>query len=356
MRTWDEIEARLKARSQPSLHVPDASGSIPSTKLGYRLKGVSTYVDGEGKVRGAWLKTTSEMDPMLMLDVFRAAVADSDIVARHLPSKVARAVRGEFRDDRMSNYPIGDGHFGMLAWGAETGNDFDLQIAERHLVEAMTQLVAIAPPTERALIANVGDFLHADGYASKTPASGHMLDTDTRWPKVLRVAIRVLVRMVDLALEKHGLVDLINQPGNHDPQSAIMLALCLEAYYRNEPRVTIDTTPAPRRYREFGANMMLITHGHTTKAKDLGLLMASEQPEMWGRTKHRYGYCGHIHHETVKEFPGVAIETFNTLAGKDAWHDEQGYQSRRLMNLIVLDRAYGEIVRHRVGVEQLDKQ
>jgi hypothetical protein len=348
-RTWDEIEKRLNARREPALHVDQA----PS---GYRLKGVSTLVNKAGDVIQQWVKTTSELDPMLMLDIFRAAVADSGVAARHVDGVVQREAEGEFLANRMAIYPIGDAHFGMLSWAAETGEDFDLQIAERHLTQAMSHLVDIAPPAQRALIVNVGDFLHADGYVSRTPTSGHALDTDTRWPKVLRVAIRVLVRAVDLALAKHEHVDLINQPGNHDPQSAIMLALCLEAYYRNEPRVTIDTTPAPRRYREFGTNLIGVTHGHTTKAKDLGLLMAAEVPEMWGRAKHRSWICGHIHHEVKKEFVGVTVETFNTLAAKDAWHNEQGYNSRRQMSLIVLDKTYGEIVRHRVGVEQLDKE
>ena len=104
---------------------------------------------------------------------------------------------------------------------------------------------------------------------------------------------------------------------------------------------------------EFGRNMIGVTHGHNTKPAALPGIMATDHPEAWGRTSHRYWYTGHIHHQTVYEFPGCTVETFRTLAARDAWHHAKGYRSGRSMVCDVLHRERGRIMRHEVGVEEL---
>lgn len=81
--------------------------------------------------------------------------------------------------------------------------------------------------------------------------------------------------------------------------------------------------------------------------------MAADRPEDWGATEFRHWLCGHIHHWTAKEHPGVVVETFRTLAGKDAWHAGKGYRSRRDMNCIVYHKQYGEIQRVRCDIAML---
>lgn len=79
-------------------------------------------------------------------------------------------------------------------------------------------------------------------------------------------------------------------------------------------------------------------------------IMAADQPKMWGDTKHRYWYVGHVHHVDKKEYPGGIVEYFRTLAAGDAWHNGQGYRSGRDMCLIVLYKTHGEVERHRCDV------
>ena len=81
--------------------------------------------------------------------------------------------------------------------------------------------------------------------------------------------------------------------------------------------------------------------------------MAADRPEDWGNTEFRHWMCGHIHHWTAKEHPGVIVETFRTLAGKDAWHAGKGYRSRRDMNCIVFHAKYGEIQRIKCDITRL---
>ena len=131
----------------------------------------------------------------------------------------------------------------------------------------------------------------------------------------------------------------------------MVLAVCLQHHFNNNPRVEVETDPRQHHYYEFGANLLGMHHGHTTKSNDLPLVMAADRAEAWGRTKFRRWYCGHIHHDTVKEYQGCTVETFRTLAPADAWHASKGYRSGNDMKLDVWHKDYGHINRHIVGIE-----
>ena len=160
-------------------------------------------------------------------------------------------------------------------------------------------------------------------------------------------------RIIDRALEKHREIHVICEIGNHDDHSAIMLALCLDQYYENNPRVFIDTSPETFHWFRFGENLIGVTHGHNTKPAQLPGIMAHDRKKDWGDTSFRYWYVGHVHHESVKEYPGVVVETFRTLASRDAWTHQSGYRSGQDMRVDVLHKKYGRVTRHIVGIEQI---
>jgi hypothetical protein len=256
----------------------------------------------------------------------------------------------------MTVYPLGDPHVGMYAWKAECGEDFDTSIARDDLLAATSRLVQVAPSSERALIANLGDFFHGDNDSNTTSRSHNTLDVDTRWPKVLKVGCMLMVDLIQLALKKHQSVEVINAIGNHDDHSSIMLAAFLGAWFHDEPRVVIHDTVGKFHYLEFGRNLLGVTHGDTVKLLALDSLMAADQPESWGRTVHRYWYTGHIHHTSKQELRGCVVESFRTLAAKDSWHTGQGYRAGRDMYAIVLDREHGEVERYRCDIRMARRQ
>ena len=85
--------------------------------------------------------------------------------------------------DCMTVYPLGDPHFGMLAWREECGADFDTDIARQNLLTASKALMR-GRSTKKALVLNLGDMFHADNFESMTTSRNHVVDTDTRWSKV----------------------------------------------------------------------------------------------------------------------------------------------------------------------------
>lgn len=333
---------RAQAATDPKVHV----ASAPE---GFHYRGVSTLVNADGEMVMQWRKDAKDHeDPEAFLRVFRDALEDA-------PPPAAKKIRAPKTadEDLLAVYPMGDPHLGMLSWAPETGTDNDLKIAKERLCAAVDHLVDICPPAERALIINLGDFVHADNMMGVTSRSGHRLDTDSRWAKVLRVAISTAVYCVDSALKRHRHVTVICEIGNHDDHTAIMLALALDAHYRNEPRVEVDTSPSPFHWYEFGANLIGTTHGNGPKLAQLPGIMAHDQAEAWGRTKWRFWHVGHFHHTKVQEFPGCTVEVHRTLAPRDAWTHQMGYRSGQSMIADILHRVHGRVLRHEVGIERL---
>jgi hypothetical protein len=146
----------------------------------------------------------------------------------------------------------------------------------------------------------------------------------------------------------------VNEIGNHDDHTSIMLSIALAQFYEREPRVTIDTSPEPFHWYRFGKVLIGVHHGDKTKTTNLLGVMACDRAKDWGETLHRYFYIGHVHHDSLKELPGVTVESFRTLAGRDAWHHGQGYRSGRDMKLDIIHREYGKINRYIIGIEQIN--
>jgi len=248
--------------------------------------------------------------------------------------------------DLLAVLPLGDPHIGMYSWHKETGEDFDCDIAERNLINAFMLLMDKIPDTEVLMILNLGDFFHSDSPSNRTERGGNALDVDGRWFRVLMIGLEILIQCVDLALKKHKKVIIRNNAGNHDPQTAKVLCAALMQTYRKNPRVEVIQPENDIMFFEFGRNMISSSHGHFFKAAKAPSIMATYEPEMWGRTQHRFFFYGHIHHKNVKEDGGVVTESFNTLAARDAWHHASGYLSQRQSEALVFHKDDGLIERH----------
>jgi len=248
-------------------------------------------------------------------------------------------------EDLMVFIPIGDAHIGMLAWHEEAGVDFDLSISEELMCNAMDRLIESAPNAHTCFIADMGDFLHRNDNKNATPASGNVLDVDGRAIKMMRVAVKILIHSIDLALQKFPKVILRNVCGNHSPEGEQMLALALQLYYHNNDRVTVETSPNKFYYYQWGQILIGLTHGDKVKHGELPMIMAADVPKMWGDTVFHYFYIGHVHHQSTKEYQGCSVESFNTLTPNDAWHHGSGYRARKNIKLLVMHKKYGEIER-----------
>lgn len=334
-----EVDADGKTKGQwigERLQGRDAE-TVPD---GHLIKGLSTLVDETGRTRAQWIKTTIDADKFkaMTLAACRAAASKVKPLAR------VKAPR-RTNEDLLTQYTITDYHMGMLAWTKETGEPWDLVIAERVLMTVLSQMIDAAPASAVGLLAQLGDFLHFDSMKPVTPEHGHLLDADSRYQKVVEVTVRVLRWAVLRLLEKHQTVMVDMHEGNHDPSGSIWMRVLYSALFENNPRVIVEKSPLPYVAHQHGKTMLGFHHGHLSKNQSLPLLFAAKFSEMWGATKKRYIHSGHRHHVDEKEFPGVKVIQHPTLAAPDAYAARGGWLSERQATSMTYHKEQGEIAR-----------
>jgi hypothetical protein len=342
VRTSEQFDADGETKSTSVVSVPERA--VHEEPEGFEVKRRSVLIDAAGDVLQEWKIYAPESgQKSAFIDALHSTLDGYAAPFVSAPDIV--------NSDICTLYPIADHHLGMYAWAAETGSDYDLDIASMLLRETMSRLVRSSPNSKTAVVLNLGDFFHGDNSTNATPGHGHTLDVDTRWVKVMQAGLMLMVDAIMLALEKHDTVEVVNLPGNHDPHSAVYLKVALSAYFKDEPRVNVDLDPSEFWFWTFGMNQFGAHHGHRRKPADMAGAMAAMRPADWGATTFRYFFSGHIHHKvSSKEVPGVIWETFQTLAGKDAYHANSAYCAGRSMTSITYHRDYGEQSRQIVNL------
>lgn len=342
-----EALQRIRKRAETSGYCPDKNVSIAPLD-GYKYNRISTNYDDEGKIKQRWLIQTPEHASQLAI-----MQQISDGMTREIPKSRAAPSPKQTNEKLLNCYVLSDVHIGMLAWRREGGDDWDLKIAESIVIGCYQSMVENAPNADTAVICNLGDWVHSDGMEAVTPTSGHILDQDGRFPKVVDISTRLLRMIVDLALSRHKRVHLIIAEGNHDIVTSMHLRNAFRWGYENEPRLTIDDSVSPYYCHQFGRTMLGFHHGHLIKPEQMPGYFAAQYPKVWGDTTKREIHCGHRHHYQSKEHPGAVVTQHPTIAAKDAYASRGGYLSDRRAICTTYHREFGKVATTEVTPEMI---
>lgn len=244
-------------------------------------------------------------------------------------SKATPKVSG--KDAHLLVLGLFDAHFGKLAWAAETGNDYDLHIAESVFSNAFDDLMSrISGYNVESIVLPIGqDFFHTDNPQNAT-VNGTPQDVDGRRAKMFNIGVRAMMRCIDAAVNVAP-VKILYSPGNHDRETSWYLVRVLEAYYHADKRVTVDSAPTTRKYITYGDTLIGFDHGDTIKPDKLPNIMAVEMREEWGKAKYTEWLTGHYHKVKEQQFTsadthgGTVVRTLPSLSGTDAWHYRNGF-------------------------------
>ena len=225
-----------------------------------------------------------------------------------------------------------DVHFGMLAWGKETGTSYDIDIAEELFLYAVQDLLSKARGyrPSRILFPFGNDFLHIDDPTNLTPQNRNPLDVDSRLIKIYEKAKMSVVKAINYCREVAP-VDVVWVQGNHDPNLSYYMCDVIDHIFMNDEDVTVNKSPKYRKYYPFGKCLIAYTHGVSEPLRDLPSIIATEEPELWGQSKYREIHIGHKHKKmqmhwiNVDTMPGTVIRMIPSIAGTDAWHHQRGY-------------------------------
>lgn len=342
-----ETIARLKVKAS-SKGVDPEHGLNREAGHAFLLDGHSDYVNEEtGEVVRRWYKYNR--DKQKQDEDLREYV---DGLLTFKPAKPKKAKKKQYDSDLMSAIFIGDGHIGMKAWAQETRHsNFDTDIAEQMLTDAIDDLVERAPEAETGLLVDVGDFEHANS-SHNTTFNGTPVDVDTRQGKTMRTAAEVMAYAIDRMLDKFKQVVVVVARGNHNPDVALAVQLILEFYYKREQRVIILPTDGFFHYIEWGNWLFGINHGDKLKPQKLVSVMARDMAQAWGRTTHRMWCLGHFHHQNELELDGCIVRKFGTLTPPDSWHASMGFGSGQVMEMITFKKQGGKHSTYLYELEQ----
>jgi len=248
-----------------------------------------------------------------------------------------------------------DIHFGKLGWHAETGeNDYDYKIAEERFMNCLSAHITNGKNTghniEKITFPIGNDFFNSDtAYPIPTTTRGTPQGEDLRWQKMFNTGWKIIVNGIELC-KSLAPVEIPIIPGNHDFQRSFYLGEVINAYYRNDPNVTINNSPRPQKYVEYGVNLIGYTHGN---AKDISIgrllmLMQQDVPQSWARTKFREWHLGDIHHEkkitlSQEDYQALVIRYLKSLSGDDGWHSQKGYKSIKGGESFLWNKKYGMV-------------
>ena len=321
-------------------------GDLPASKFvpdGFAVKGTSTMIRPNGKVVVSWIKTDQDKEKLAAM--MNAAI---EAFCEEIPRAAPHPILGEphYDENLLALYPVFDLHIGAMAHKHECGENYSTDISEKVLKNFFDYSVGVAPKAKKAVLLIGGDFLHSDGLDAVTPASGHVLDQDSRYAKLVHVAIRSVRRAVAQMLDKHEEVEIQIIEGNHDQAGMIWLRAAMAAYFEDESRVKVDVSPMILHRTKWGKTLLGYTHGHTMKKADTRLAaMATDFREEFGTSKYIYTHSGHWHHQTITEGTLGIDEVHGQLGAKDAYAARGGWRSYRQAAVIVYSKEFGEVGR-----------
>jgi hypothetical protein len=264
-----------------------------------------------------------------------AAVRELLDELRKKPIQHSAVRRIKHRHMHLLEISLYDAHFGKRCWGAETGENYDLEIAKSDYAQAVDDLLARIEgwDVEKVILPIGNDFFHADNWQSTTAHGTHVDSVDDRFQRVFKVGCRAVEYAVRRAREAAD-VEVLWIPGNHDPSTSYYLCEWVAAVFAGDKHVQVDNGARSRKYRQYGATLLGYTHGdpvHQVKHGRLPLVMATDEPQAWAATTYRAWRCGHFHKRASFDFTssdtfnGVRVDILPSISGTDKWHYEHGF-------------------------------
>lgn len=242
--------------------------------------------------------------------------------------------------DKMLILPISDLHFALRSSVLETGEEYNCDIAENLFFDVITDIVNRTSQYkfEKIVFTIGGDQANSDNI-TQTTTKGTQQDSSTGYFDMMEKLYGMTIIAIDI-LAEIAPVDVILINGNHDKTVGISLANYCAAWFRNDNRVTVDTSPLPRKYITYGNT--LFCFAHDGDVKKLPQLIADEARKYWSNVTMTEVLLQHLHHEIeVKEEYNMRVQRLPTISAKSAWIVGKGYSARRQCKSFIFDRDCG---------------
>lgn len=221
-----------------------------------------------------------------------------------------------------------DVHFGRVSWEEETGEKYDLEIAEKRVIDNINKYKEKYKGRKfNKIIFVVGqDYFNsaANGYTS---SNKHKQDNANVFRAIFKKGLNTLIKAITM-LSEMAPVEVALVEGNHGRDEEYMLMQVIEAYFRNSKNIRVNSSSTPRKYFKLGNTTVGFSHGSEEKNRLYGL-MQLEVPGYWATTENHLWLTGHLHSLKVESKNGVDVWSIPALTGNDSWTEKKGYKSKK---------------------------
>jgi len=252
---------------------------------------------------------------------------------------------------------IADLHVNKLALDREGVVSYNADIAVARAHAAVDSLVTRGQGynIEQFILPIGNDILHTEGKTSAT-SKGTPQETDKHWSVAIDMAYEMYVAMIE-SLLTIAPVKIIHCRDNHAEFASYMLAKQVEARLHRHKWLESDISRLDRAYHQYGDCLLGFDHGHGVANAKLPQVVAAEQAHLWGVTKKRVFYRHHIHHadfknsnvrvkedQTLKDYPGLTVQSMRTPCGTDDYHHNQGYvHAPKAVDSFIIHPTLGQV-------------
>jgi len=289
----------------------------------------------------AWLSRRTEE--------IRASSAVNDLIleAKKNSVKVPRFRYRKSKEKYIYEIDMPDLHFGKLTWGEESGDDYDIKIAEKMALSVFEKLLNDVQSINisKILLPWGNDFFNVDNIA-ETTTKGTPQQEDTRWRKTFRTG-RILTQKIALLCSQVAPVDMLFISGNHDTSRLFYLGEAISCAFDNNKNIAVDNSARSRKYRHYGKVLLGFAHGSTEKIEKLPTTMSIDEKFAWSNSDYREWHLGDKH--TRKQFDlrheeqlACTVRFLSSLSGTDTWHfDNQFIGNIKSASAFLWHEEYG---------------
>lgn len=249
----------------------------------------------------------------------------------------------QIKDGHCLILDLADHHFGKYASPKETNSPYDLNLASFRFKAGVEWVIQKAQgfPIERVIFVIWNDVLHIDT-KNRTTTWWTPQDTDWMWYEAFEVALASYIETIE-KITTIAPVEVIYNPSNHDFMSGYMLAETLKAWFNANDNITWNIWPKHRKYTKFWTSMLWFNHWDWANDKDMIVIMATEEPLLWSKTKFRYIYQHHIHHRVTKDYIWWTIQYLRSASWTDSWHNMKWYIGLPATDAFIISQEHWQI-------------
>lgn len=246
-------------------------------------------------------------------------------------------------NQKLGVLQICDCHFGAICTKREHGIEWgpkeckeDLEFITDNAIRALQE-----QPVDALIIAMTGDALNSDTTTHTTAHGTPQFDGMLHYSELVKDYFYIMCEVIDkLSNALEIPINVLHTVGNHDTKTVYDLIMMLRIKYDNNPNVIILDELNKRKYREYGANLLMFTHGQD-EGKRVVNAPLNEAPAAVGRTKVTYIISEHTHQYKLTSDGRTVHIVGSTIAPPGTWTKDNAYVGgRRGGQLLIFDKKY----------------